>query len=255
MLLQKITAIKSIRSGENSSPDRATFGLGLTSIIFSGAVISMPVKPNAVQIIVSLHDSEPEVWRRLVVPIGWNLAQLHLTIQAAFNWWNYHLHEFDIGNLRYRDVAALERGSRADDPQILSEQNIRLQDFAKVGTLFGYLYDFGDDWHHIIGVEDLLALDVPPKKATCVDGAGARPPEDVGGMPGYEQFLEVMNDRKNPEHATTKRWCGGHFDPAWFDLATVNKDVQNALKPNVKRRMYQPKPRKAKASSQTLGAA
>ncbi|CAN2536224.1 hypothetical+protein [Methylocapsa aurea] len=29
---------------------------------------------------------------------------MHLSIQAAFNWWNYHLHEFRIGGLRYGDL-------------------------------------------------------------------------------------------------------------------------------------------------------
>ena len=38
--------------------------------------------------------------------------------------------------------------------------------------------------------------------------------------------------------------CHVLIDPEWFDLATVNKDVGNALKPNVKRRLHQPKPRK-----------
>jgi hypothetical protein len=229
--------------------DRRTFGLSLTSIVFPGAFTSMFARPNAVQIRVSLDDIEPEIWRRLVVPIDWNLEQLHLTIQAAFNWWNYHLHEFRIGGLRYGDVAALADGSFEDDPRIFDEQEVRLRDFAGVGTRFSYLYDFGDDWHHTIDLEELLSHDDPPKKATCLDGAGARPPEDVGGIPGYEQFLEVINDPKNPEHAETKHWCGGHFDPEWFDLRTVDKDVQNALKPNVKRRLHQPKSRKAKTSS------
>ncbi len=57
-------------------------------------------EPNAVQLRVALDDIEPAVWRRLVVPWAWHLGQLHLVIQGAFNWWNYHLHEFSIGGLR-----------------------------------------------------------------------------------------------------------------------------------------------------------
>ena len=76
---------------------------------------------NAIQIRVSIDDIAPPVWRRLIVPIHWNLEQLHLTIQAAFNWWNYHLHEFQIGGLRFGDAAAAYEGSCEDDPQVFEQ--------------------------------------------------------------------------------------------------------------------------------------
>lgn len=79
--------------------------------------------------------------------------------------------------------------------------------------------------------------------AACTDGARARPPEDVGGVPGYERFLDVMADWDDPEHAGLKRWCGGHFDPDWFDLTLADKDVRAAMRPSVRRRLHQPKPR------------
>jgi hypothetical protein len=70
----------------------------------------------------------------------------------------------------------------------------------------------------------------------------------VGGVSGYEQFLRIMADPQDPEHAETKRWCGGHFDPEWFDLALTDKDVKNALRANARRRLYQPKPKRSKPS-------
>lgn len=198
---------------------------------------------NAVQIHVSLDEIEPEVWRRLVLPSHWNLEQLHLAIQAAFNWWNYHLHEFRIGGLRYGDVELLTEDAFDDDPRVFDFHDVRLRDFED-GAIFNYLYDFGDSWRHTVVIEELMALDVTPKHGTCIDGARARPPEDVGGVPGYERFLEIMSDETDLEHTDTKRWCGGHFDPEWFDLAVVDKDVRNALRQNVKRRLYQPKPKR-----------
>ena len=204
---------------------------------------------NAVQIRVSLDEIEPAIWRRLVVPIQWDLRQLHLAIQAAFNWWDDHLHEFHIGGLRYRNVSVLEEDLLADGPRVFDEQEVRLRDFLGTGIMFTYIYDFGDDWRHTIELEELRSFDHAPRQATCVDGARARPPEDVGGIPGYAHFLDVISHPKNPDYAETLQWCGGHFDPEWFDLAIVDKDVRNALKPNVRRRLHQPKPRKPKASS------
>ena len=200
---------------------------------------------NAVQLRVTLAEVEPLVWRRLVVPGTWHLGQLHLVIQAAFNWWNYHLHEFRIGGLRYGDLETDDDGGFSDSPRLFDECDVRLLDFGRgSGTAFTYLYDFGDDWHHYVEIEEHLALDLLPKMATCTGGARARPPEDVGGVPGYERFLEVIADRDDPEHADMKRWCGGHFDPDWFDLVLTDKDVRNALQPNVRRRMHQPKPKR-----------
>jgi hypothetical protein len=201
--------------------------------------------PNAIQIRVSIDHIEPVIWRRLVMPIHWNLEQLHLVLQAAFNWWNYHLHEFRIGGLRFGDKAFLEEDLPADEPRVIEERGVRLRDFHDLPLSFTYLYDFGDGWHHTVALEQPLVLDPAPRQARCVDGARARPPEDVGGVGGYADFLAIMADPSDDEHADIKRWCGGHFDPEWFDLALVDKDVRNALKPNVRRRLHQPRPRRA----------
>jgi hypothetical protein len=200
-------------------------------------------RPNAVQIRVSLAGIEPEIWRCLVLPLDWNLEQLHLAIQAAFNWWNYHLHEFRIGGLRYGDIAVLTEDSFDDDPRVFDFREVRMRDFGS-GSAFIYAYDFGDNWRHVVEIEKFVVLDAPPRHAMCVDGARARPPEDVGGTPGYERFLAILADREHPEYAEMKRWCGGHFDPEWFDLSIVDKDIRKALQPNVRRRLHQPRPRR-----------
>ncbi|MBC7282134.1 plasmid pRiA4b ORF-3 family protein [Hoeflea sp.] len=205
---------------------------------------------NAVQIHVSLDEIAPQVWRRLVVPAQWDLGQLHLVLQAAFNWWNYHLFEFRIGGLRYGDVELLTEDAFDDDPRVFDIYDVRLCDFAQ-GSTFTYVYDFGDNWHHTVVVEEFLVLDTAPKQATCVDGARARPPEDVGGVPGYERFLEIISDRDDPEYVETFQWCGGYFDPAWFDLALADKDTRSALRADVKRRLHQPRPKPISKSKKT----
>ncbi|WP_400770718.1 plasmid pRiA4b ORF-3 family protein [Methylosinus sporium] len=203
---------------------------------------------NAAQVRIEIAGVSPPIWRRLIVPLSWNLHQLHLAIQAAFNWWNYHLHEFRIGGLRYGDLEIEDDVWSDMDPRVFDEREVRLADFSGEDRIaFGYRYDFGDCWDHTVEIEDKLTLPVSPKHATCVAGARARPPEDVGGRYGYENFLGIISDRKHPEYRETLTWCGGHFDPEWFDLAIVDKDVRSALRPGVKRRLHQPKPRKEKA--------
>jgi hypothetical protein len=117
-----------------------------------------------------------------------------------------------------------------------------LLDFEQ-GAVFSYHYDFGDGWRHAVAVEEFVTLTALPKHGNCIAGERARPPEDVGGVLGYERFLEIIADRDDPEYAATVRWCGGHFDPEWCDLSIADKDVHNALRSNVRRRLYQPKPK------------
>lgn len=204
-------------------------------------------RPNAQQVHISLAGIEPAIWRTLLVPADWTLDQLHLGIQAAFGWANYHLHEFVIGGLRYGDVDILSDGALDDDARVLDSTQVRLRDFQGDSIEFDYLYDFGDGWHHLVRLKDSVLLEPAPKFASCIAGARARPPEDVGGISGYERFLEILADPNDPEYADTKRWCGGHFNPDWFDLDQINKDLRNALRSNARRSLTQPKPKQSKS--------
>lgn len=129
-----------------------------------------------------------------------------------------------------------------DDPQVFDETEVRLRDFTRVpGTVFRYVYDMGDNWVHTVCLEKHLELEPAPKVARCVEGARARPPEDVGGPSGYQDFLEAVLDSTHEEHRAMLRWAGGHFGPEWFDLELINKDVARALHANLKRRARQPR--------------
>jgi Plasmid pRiA4b ORF-3-like protein len=198
--------------------------------------------PNAVQLRVSIDRIEPQIWRRLVVPLHFNLRELHLVLQAAFGWTNSHLHEFEIGGLRYGDeLADAERAE--DDPRTFEEMEVRLRDFTREpGTTFSYVYDMGDNWVHTVCLAKHMAIEPVPKAARCLEGGRARPPEDVGGPSGYQDFLEALLDPGHEEHRHMKRWAGGHFNPEWFDLDLTNKDVARALHMNLKRRARQPRP-------------
>ena len=197
---------------------------------------------TAVQVRVSIDRIEPQVWRRLVVPLHFNLRELHLVLQAAFGWMNAHMHEFEIGGLSYADEFA--QGERDDDdPKVFDEMEVRLRDSTREpGTTLRHVYDMGDNWVHTVCLEQSLELQPAPKVARCVEGARARPPEDVGGPSGYQDFLETVLCPAHEEHRAMLRWAGGHFDPEWFDLELTNKDVERALHANLKRRLRQPKP-------------
>jgi hypothetical protein len=91
------------------------------------------------------------------------------------------------------------------------------------GGQFAYTYDFGDNWEHILEIERTLPLEEGVRYALCLAGALACPPEDVGGIPGYENFLQVLNNPKHPQHTEYLEWIGDTFVPDAFDLDEINR--------------------------------
>jgi len=193
-------------------------------------------EPNAVQIKVTLDDIEPPIWRRLVVPLTTTLSELHHILQAAMGWTDSHLHQFEIGGLRYGNLDMLNQDRFEVDSQAFDASEVRLRDFQfrhGEAPAFVYVYDFGDDWRHTVQIEKLLAVKPAPKTATCIEGARSCPPEDVGGPHGYFEFVRVLlspEPDEIEEQKHLKRWSGGTFDPERFDLAKTDNTVRGALR-------------------------
>ena len=189
---------------------------------------------SAVQILVTLDDIEPAIWRRLIVPLDTTLADLHPIIQSAMGWTDSHLHEFEVGGLTYGDTWSLSAERTDDDARVYDAQEVRMRDFSREpGVAFTYVYDFGDNWRHTVTLEKLVAASPAPKKPSCIGGARCCPPEDVGGPSGYFEFLRVLLSPAHDEmeeQRHLKRWSGGRFDAEKFDLAKTDKAVRSALR-------------------------
>ncbi len=107
---------------------------------------------------------------------------------------------------------------------MLDERRVQLKPFIEARLRrFIYLYDFGDHWEHEITVEDLVAPKDGRRRILCTAGENACPPEDVGGEPGYANFLEAIADPHHEQHAELQGWIGYPFDPHAFDLNAVNQ--------------------------------
>lgn len=89
------------------------------------------------------------------------------------------------------------------------------------GDRFVYTYDFGDSWHHDAVLEDLRAAPEPPRPR-CLEGRRASPPEDCGGLEGYERLLSALEDPTNPEHEDSRQWAG-RWEPEGVDLDIINR--------------------------------
>ena len=113
----------------------------------------------------------------------------------------------------------------------------RLREIAPVvGTTFGYEYDFGDGWLHLITVEEILTSStdpVAPPRAVCLDGARCCPPEDCGGIPGYEDTLRALKQPKKREYRERLEWLGGAYDPEAFDATRISSHLAQLPWPKV----------------------
>ena len=169
------------------------------------------------EIRVTLLDVNPPVWRQIRVPSALPLSTVHAVIQIAFGWEDRHLHEWRVGDITYGLSDEDSWGEELHD-----ESTALLADVAPVDSLLRYDYDFGDGWEHLVEVTAVLPYSGQVVPVACLAGARAGPPEDCGGPFGYEHLLDALRDPDDAEHEDVVEWLGDHFDPAEFDLASVN---------------------------------
>jgi hypothetical protein len=172
------------------------------------------------QLKITLKGAKPPIWRRLLIADSVSLPQLHRAIQIAMGWTDSHLHQFVVGGECY-GVPDPDFG----DIDTLDERPVKLgQIMTSEKDSILYEYDFGDGWEHKITLEKILPFEQKAVLPRCVTGKGACPPEDVGGIWGYAEFLKAIGDPSHPEHEDYLEWVGGEFDPQRCDV-----DEKNAL--------------------------
>jgi Plasmid pRiA4b ORF-3-like protein len=185
----------------------------------------MDTKRDVLQFQVILTDISPPVWRRIEVPAKYTFWDLHVAVQDAMGWLDYHLHMFRIPDPAFGEIAEIgipDEDGFEDDPVCLASWTIPVaRHFRAVGARATYEYDFGDGWIHHIELEAISRRQSGTKYPRCIDGERACPPEDCGGPGGYAELLETIADPTNDEYASTMEWLGGRFDPEAFTPSKV----------------------------------
>lgn len=165
------------------------------------------------EIEIELAGIEPRIWRKVILEESATLEMLHLTIQGAMGWMNYHLYEFEINGKVYDETR-----SRQPD----------LSKYLKAGTNFTYRYDMGDDWLHKLAVTDVRDHTRFDTYQKCLGGARACPPEDCGGIPGFQQLCLALRDETHEDHASAKEWTGA-YDPDVFSPSQASALISALL--------------------------
>ncbi len=173
------------------------------------------------QLKITLVGSKPPIWRRMLVADNIPLRRLHWVLQVGMGWTNSHMHQFVIGDTIF--------GSKNENdfydfgPKLEDENNCRLSQLLhQKGDWLRYEYDFGDGWVHRVLLEKVLPNTPRTEVPKSVTGKRACPPEDCGGIYGYEHLVEALYDESHPEHSDIVEWMGEEFDPEFFDSGAVN---------------------------------
>ena len=187
----------------------------------SSKIIHFPGKPaeetGGFVIKVTLRHAKPAVWRRVLVPSGITLNQLHNIIQETMGWYDCHLHSFRIGDTEY----GIPDPDFPDDT--IDDTGVRMDSvFREEGQKILYTYDFGDNWEHDILLEE--RLENPDQGAVLLAGKRACPPEDCGGIWGYQNILEILRKKKLcEEDKELLEWLGDDYDPEELEIEEINE--------------------------------
>jgi len=180
--------------------------------------VASTLPARAVKLRIEVEDSNPAIWREVVVPLSIDLSLLHVVICRAMPWESGEAHEFVFGNMHYGESHPLD-----GLPDGLNDEDmVTLAKALRARRSFEYVYDFSSAWWHRITVLGAVQSETEQTSPQCTAGANACPPPGIRGLGEYEDFRDALADPKHPRAAEFRSIAQGPFDPTAFDIAEVN---------------------------------
>lgn len=197
----------------------------------SNKIVPLPTqkKHKYYQIKVSIRDTHPPVWRRLLIPEGITFHELNAIIQLAFDWCGYHLYSFEVGATLHEEGIFIELpnidnwGFR----ETKNSKTIKIDRYFEEFKRMKFTYDFGDNWIHDILIEKIIEDDEKLKYPICTKAKMASLPEDCGGPWGYEELMDILSDKNNERYEDMKEWSiGMEEDRTKVDIEDINEKLK-----------------------------
>lgn len=202
---------------------------------------------KAYEIKISLNGIKPPIWRKVIIPSDINFMQLHNIIQLAMGWQNCHLYEFNFKEFEeiitndseacdeYEYSVSKEGKKRFAElglpfhlPKSLYAKEVKIDKYLEKSAKFKYIYDFGDDWEHtieLVKVIDAYVGRLPyvtKFKRVC-------PPEDCGGVDGYYEVSDALNNPSDPQNKEILKWLKKIHYSNEYDIEYVNEAMTDIL--------------------------
>ncbi len=206
---------------------------------------------------IEFDESNPLIWRRVIMPAGATFNRLHNVIQTVTNFQSgypneaIHLYEFDLSKENrivtnseeaydehqhfVKNKKFYEKRLQTIPAELLEFEEIyqerlklevrkptrlKIDEYLEKHKEISYNYDFGNDWWLTVKLEEIVD-DYYFGYPTLLDGAETAPPEDAGGIHSFYEFLKVYRDPSHPMHADMKAWAEEvlfrEYDPEWIN--------------------------------------
>lgn len=175
---------------------------------------------NILKLRIKIPVIEPEIWREILIKNDITFKKLHEIIQLSFGWTNSHLYNFDVNGILF------SMPDKEFENNDLDVKNKITEFLIEKGQKALYTYDFGDNWEHEIEIVDVLKKEKGIRYPKCLGGKRNGPPEDCGGISGYEDVIDALTSKDKSEHEDLLEWLGD-YDPEKFDIDQINKVILN----------------------------
>ena len=181
---------------------------------------------KAVQLKIVIKNSKPPIWRRVMVPTGITFSQLSMILNEVMGWSGYHLFEFEFYHRELRIAENADEFEIGYGPfDYIEASTTYIREFMEEEEWFTYTYDFGDHWKHRVTIEKIIT-DYPFIYPMVLKYKGDCPIEDCGGIEGYYECLEIINDESHPEREERLAWMESQGYPNEYDIAYVNEQLE-----------------------------
>lgn len=148
------------------------------------------------QLKIVLNGMQPQVWRVIQIPETFNFFELHLAIQNAMGWENYHPYQFNIINNSNNKIEyCVGIPDNECDIEVLDSYKSKIRKYFlldRANYKITYEYNFEDSWVHDVILEKILQSNKDVIYPTCIDGEFVCPPEDCGGI-SEDRFVISKN--------------------------------------------------------------
>ena len=178
---------------------------------------------TGIQILITLKETNPPIFRRVIIANSLTFLDLHSAIQISMGWRGNHLFEFLVNDYSIRN----HEDYLEDLETFADAKHVEIDTLLdKAGLTFNYVYDFGDHWVHQIVLEK-VGLELESKSLIkCLDAEQNCPPDDSGGVHRYYRLLEILNDPSHPEHDDMKDWVRDNYDSRNVSLRRINNRLK-----------------------------
>lgn len=178
------------------------------------------------QLKITIRDSKPPIWRRVLVPEQITLSKLHAVIQLAFGWNDEHLYMFEKGSRNHPHNNHQSWGEGLESEGVKGSASTPLWAVLQnEGDKLVYTYDFGDWWDCLVVLEK-QTHDTSKQPISCLHGKGTTPAENSGGLHGYNELLLQAINLDNPEQTEIHNFLMLDIDKRRYDLSHINDRLQ-----------------------------